>query len=204
MFNNSGKLVLKENNRIQPRYSLTYRRGGLNQTSKKLTYDIISNLVKDRDLLIEIDSSLFSLSYPGAKEKFFEELVAELRDLKIEYKYRKHSSSQKRKIFGLSISLSQTENEHELLIYVPNRTWVRDGFWKLLPEQGATYRVLKGEINGPEFLDDIFAGRLLDKEIQKHYEIIIFDYYNFGQMGIDTDLSKGELKELLQGLVESE
>lgn len=201
MFGNSRKMVLKENRGSRPRYSLLYRRKGLDRTSKKLSYDIISRLAKDRDLLVELDSSLFSDSISNANEKVFKELVAKLRDLNIGYKYRKHSSPEERKIFGLSISGSQTGIRHVLLIYVPNRTWVQDGFWELLPDQGATYHVLNQGTNGPELLEAIHAGRFLDEEIRKHYETTIFDYYSFGQMGIDTDLSKGELEGYLEGLV---
>ncbi|MGE5607248.1 MAG: hypothetical protein ACM3YE_16350, partial [Bacteroidota bacterium] len=156
-----------------------------------------------RDLLIEIDSSLFSVSDPDFKFKeiVFEELVAKLRDWNIGYKYLKSSSPQERKIFGFSISGSQTDTRHVLLIYVPNRTWVQDGFWELLPDQGVTYHVLNQGTNGPELLEAIYAGRLLDEEIRNHYETTIFDYYSFGQMGIDTDLSKGKLEGYLEGLM---
>ncbi len=201
MFDAPERIVLNENKSIQPRYSLSYRKGGLDQTSKKLSYAIISCLARERDLLIEIDSSLFSGSYPDGKEKVFEELTAKLRDLNIEYKYRKHLSPREKKVFGLSISRSQTDTQHELLIYLPNRSRVRDGFWELHPEQGATYRILREETNGLKLLDDIYTGRLLDKELRKYYEITIFDYYSFGQMGIDTDLSKGELEVCLKGLM---
>lgn len=201
MFGNSRKMVLSENKGGQPRYSLSYRRGGLGRTSKKLSYDIISRLVKERELLIEIDSSLFIGSYSDTKEKVFAELVPKLDDLNIGYKYLKSSSPQERKIFGLSVSGSQTDTRHVLLIYVPNRTWVQEGFWGILPDQGATYHVLKQGTNGTELLEAIYAGRLLDEEIRKHYETTIFDYYSFGQMGIDTGLSKGELEGCLKDLM---
>lgn len=203
MFGNSERMVLKENKGSRPRYSLLYRRNGLDRSSKKLSYDIISRLVKDRDLLVELDSSLFSGSTSEAEEKVFAELVVKLRDLNIDYKYSKRSSPEERKIFGLSISKAQTGIRHVLLIYIPNRFWVQDGFWELLPQQGVTYHVLKQETNGPELLDAIYAGRLLDEEIRKHYETTIFDYYSFGQMGIDTDLSKGELEGYLKGLIDA-
>jgi len=201
MFGNSGKMVLTERKGSRPRYSLLYRRNGLDQTSQKLSYDIISRLVKDRDLLVEVDSSLFSDSTSDAKEKVFAELVAKLRDWNIDYKYSKHSSPEDRKIFGLSISRAQISIRHVLLIHIPNRFWVQDGFWELLPQQGVTYHVLNQETNGPELLDAIYVGRLLDEEIRKHYEATIFDYYSFGQMGIDTDLSKGELEGYLKDLM---
>lgn len=201
MFGNSERMVLTEHKGSRPRYSLLYRRKGLDQTSKKLSYDIISRFVKDRDLLVEIDSSLFSGSTSDAKEKVFAELIAKLRDWNIDYKYSKHSSPEERKIFGLSISRSQTSIRHVLLIYIPNRFWLQEGFWELLPQQEVIYHVLNQGTNGPELIDAIYAGRLLDEEILKHYEITIFDYYSFGQMGIDTDLSKGELEGCLKGLM---
>lgn len=201
MFGNSERMVLIENKGSRPRYSLLYRRKGLDRTTKKLSYDIISRFVKDRDLLVELDSSLFSGVSSDAIEKVFAELVAKLRDLNIDYRYSKCSSPEERKIFGLSISRAQTSIRHILLIHVPNRFWVQDEFWGLLPQQGVTYHVLNQETNGSELLNAIYAGRLLDEEIRKHYETTIFDYYSFGQMGIDTDLSKGELEGYLKGLM---
>lgn len=201
MFGNSEKMVLTEHKGSRPRYSLLYRRKDLDRTSRKLTYDIISRLVKDQDLLVELDSSLFSGSTSDAKEKAFAELVAKLRDWNIDYKYSKHPSPEEKKLFGLSISRTQTGIRHVLLIYIPNRFWVQDGFWELLPQQEVTYHILNQGTNGPELLDAIHAGRLLDEEIRKHYETTIFDYCSFGQMGIDTELSKGELEGYLKGLM---
>lgn len=200
MFGNGRKMVLTENRANQPRYSLLYRREGLTEDAKKLSYTIISRLVKDRDLLIEVDSSLFVSSDPTSKEKVFQELVIKLRQMQLDFRYRKHSSPLKRKIFGLSISLAQTDTEHELFIYVPNRLWVQDGFWELLPEQGATYHILSETTDGLRLLDDIYFGQLLAEELHEHYQITIFDYYSFGRMGIDTGLSKEELEDYLIGL----
>jgi hypothetical protein len=200
MFGNSKQMVLSENKATRPRYSLSYRRGGMDKPSKKLSYDIISCLVRDRDLLLEINSSLFIDLSPNEKEKIFEGLVVGLRDLNIDYRYSQHTSPKKRKILGVSISLSQMDTEHQLLIYVPNYVWLKDEFWEFLPDYGVTYNVLSRNTDGMKLLEDIHSGRFMDKEIQEHYEATIFDYFSFGQMGIDTKLSKGELEECINDL----
>lgn len=200
MFSNRGRMVLTENKKSSPRYSLSYRKADLDKPSKKLSYDIISRLVRDRGLILEINSSLFPDLAPDYKEKIFEGLVVKLRDMNIDYKYGKRSYPKKSKIIGVSISLSQMDTEHQLLIYVPNQVWVKDGFWELIPEYGVTYHVLSRNTDGPKLLEDIHSGRLMDKEIREHYETTIFDYFSYGQMGIDTGLSKQELEECLKGL----
>ncbi len=198
MFSKPGKIVLIENKSTEPRFSLSYRRGAFDKKSIKLSYDIINCLVKDQDLLLEIDSSLFSLFDPGDKEKIIEEILAKLEEMKLDYRYRKNSHPKEKKYFGFSISSSQTVTEHVLIIYIPNNIWAGDGFWELLPEYGVTYHILNRGINGLKLLDDIHAGRLLDKDLREYYESSIFDCFSFGQMGIDTYLPKQELEEYLK------
>lgn len=200
MFGNRERMVLTENKSTSPRFSLSYRRADLDRSSKKQSYVIISRLVKDRNLIMEINSSNFPDLNSEAKERIFNELVVKLRDLNIEYKYSKRTFAKKRMILGVSVSLSRTDTEHQLLVCVPNDVWVRDGFWELIPEYGVTYHILNRNTDAPKLLEEIHSGRLMDEEIREHYEATIFDYFRFGQMGIDTNLSKRELKECLLGL----
>lgn len=200
MFGNRERMILIENKATSPRYSLSYRRTEWGKTSKKLSYDIISRLVKDNDLLMEVDSSVFPDLAPNDKEKIFEDLLVRLRDLNIEYKYCKRAFPKQTKILGFSVSSSKMDTEHQLLVYVPNDVWVRDGFWELIPEDGVTYHILNRNTDALKLLEEIHSGRLMDEEIREHYEATIFDYIRFGQMGIDTNLSKQELKECLLGL----
>lgn len=200
MFGRPERMVLVEKKGNNPRYSLSYRRDVSEKTSKKSSYDIISCLVKDRDLLLEINSSLFTGLSSDNKERIFEELVVKLREIKLDYKYRRNSLPKKTKVFGIAISSSQNDTEHELLVYIPNRIWATDQVWDLLPEYGVTYHLLDRGTDGPQFLEDIHTGRLMEKEIREHYETTIFDCFNFGLMGIDTDLSKGEIEDCLKAL----
>lgn len=200
MFGRPGRMVLIEKKGENPRYSLTYRRDVSKKTSQKLSYDIISCLVKERDLLLEIDSSLFAGLSSGNKDRIFEELVVKLREKNLDYKYRRNSYPKKTKVFGIAISSSQKDTEHELLVYIPNRIWATDQGWDILPEYGVTYHLLDRGTDGPQLLEDIHAGRLMEKEIREHYETTIFDCFNFGLMGIDTDLSKGEIEDCLKDL----
>ena len=197
MFTNRRRMVLTENKATSPRYSLSYGRAGLSKSSKKLSYDIVSSLTKDRDLILEVNSSLFFDSHLGDKEKIVEEIVAKLCEMNIDYKYRKHSYAKKKRILGISIPQSQTQTEHELLIFIPNHLWVKDGFWEFIPEFGVTYHVLRQNTDGPKLLEDIHTGRLMDKAIREYYETTIFDYFSFERMGIDTNLSKQEVEECL-------
>lgn len=198
MSNGLGKMVLMENKSANPRYSLSYRRGVLNKGSKKISYDLISRLVGGKDLLLKVDSSLFTGLSPEDEAKLVETIIMKLREMNIEYRYRTNSYPKKSKVFGFSISTSQTVTEHEILAYIPNRIWVKEGFWEFLPEYGVTYHILSPETNGSKLLDDIHTGRLLDKEILENYDLTIFDCFSFGQMGIDTDLSKQDLEGLLK------
>lgn len=199
MFGNRERMILTENKSISPRFSLSYRRADLDRSSKKQSYLIISRLVRDRNLILEINSSIFPDFGSGDKEKIIKELMIKLRELNIDYKYSKRTFPKKRKILGFSISLSEMDAEHQLMVYVPNDVWTRDGFWELIPEYGVTYHILNPNTDALKLLEEIHSGRLMDEEIREHYETTIFDYFMFGQMGIDTNLSKQELKECLLG-----
>lgn len=199
MFDNHGRIALTENKSTHPRYSLSYRRGASDKKSKKFSYDIISRLVKDKDLLLEISSSLFSGFNLDNSERIFEGIVDRLCEMNLDYRCRKNSCAKENRFFGFLVSTRKV-TEHELLIYIPNHNWTKDGFWELLPEYGVTYHILNQKTDGLKLLDDIHAGQLLDKAIQEHYEITIFDCPSFGQMGIETGLSKQELEERLTEL----
>jgi len=204
VFGNSGKMVLIENKATSPRYSLSYRRTDWGKGAKKLSYDIISRLVKDSDLLLEVNSSVFPELAPSDKEKIFQDLLVKLDGWNIEYKYGKRLYPKQTKVFGFSISQSKMDTEHQLLVYVPNQIWLKDEFWKFPPDYGVTYHVLSRNTNGLKFLEDIQSGQLMDEEIEELYEATIFDYFSFGQMGIDTSLSKKELEACLKDLHKKE
>lgn len=198
MFGNPGRIVLTENKATNPRYSLSYLRGASDKNLKKFSYDIISRLVKDQDLLLEIKSALFSGFNLDANERIFEKILNQLREMKLDYRQRRNLCSKEIKLFGVSVSINQKVTEHELLIYIPNHTWVKDRFWESLPEYGVTYRVLNRKTDGLKLLDDIHTGQIFDSAIQEHCEITIFDCSSFGQMGIETDLAKEELENCLK------
>ncbi len=198
MFGNPGRIALTENKSTNPRYALSYRRGASDKYLKKVSYDIISRLVKDQDLLLEIQSALFYGSKLDDNGKIFEKILNQLREMNLDYRYRRNLCSKEIKLFGVSVSTNQKGTEHELLIYIPNHIWVKDGFWESLPESGVTYHLLNPKTDGVKLLDDIHTGQLFDNAIQEHCEITIFDCSSFGQMGIETDLAKEELENRLK------
>lgn len=200
MIGNPGKIVLTENQSANPRYSLAYRRSTSQKIPSKLSYDIISLFIKDQDLILEVNSALFSGLNPNDKEKTIMELINKLQELKIDYRYRKNSYPKKNSLVNFFLSTDQTVLEYELLIYISNQIWTKDDFWEIIPVCGITYHILSKESKGSEFLDHIYAGRLADADIRDHYEMTIFDCFNFGQMGIYTSLSKKEIENYLEEL----
>lgn len=176
-----------------PQYSITYR-----TNSKKpnhASYDILSALKENNDVIIEISTDLFFDS--GAnKEDYVNQFLNAINSLNIKYIHRKIPSAKKPSIFGFSIESKKKVEAHEIIAYVPDGVWAEGSLRDNLPISGARYYITKEPMGDTNILNDI--RNMSEEEKAGIFRLIIFDLALLGQIGINSSfLEAGELNRLL-------
>lgn len=196
MYHGFKKFSLRENKSQKPRYFIVYQNSRDSENSNK---EIIASLVKGSDLILEVNSSLFCGHTPGDEGKVIANLVTDLRDLNLEYRYRQNKIPKKKTILDFFTTENQMATEDQLLFLAPHRMWGMEDLWKVIPPYGVKYYVLKDDdLDGLKLLEDFYNGLYLDEEKEALCQMVIFDCCAFGQMGIETQLTKQELEQLLE------
>jgi hypothetical protein len=175
------KQVSNELSLNSAQYALTYRSSGSEETARESSYQILSTLKDDHDLIIEINSAYFNLSNKK-KEEYFHDFVNGIRTLDLVYKYRKvsvNSSSSFAFLFG-----NKTTQAHEIMIYVPNKVWLTEEFRSLSPIYNARYYITENNTQADEILEKMY--QMMDTEKLEFFPLIIFDGGILSNMGINS------------------
>ena len=84
MKQNIKKIIIKENkiydNINNPKFSINYSKIKSNKEKKQISYEIISKLKNNNDIIIEIKTELFSLQ-KSLREDFFLEFIKGIEGL---------------------------------------------------------------------------------------------------------------------------
>ncbi len=182
----------KENSGV-PQFSLLYNaeKGNL---KTNISYEILSLLKGDHDVVIEVDTSLIIQS-KNVNKFLPEELLAEIRNRKLEYSYKK-SPSQKQHFFSFLFGLNKNEDDHSITVYVPDIVWKDKALYDMLPNSGVRYYITKNSNDARKVLDDM--NLMMDKEKINYFDYIVFDVTEFSQMGISSNYYKiNDIKKVL-------
>jgi hypothetical protein len=156
------------------------------------SYEIISALKAEDNLIIEINSSLLSLSQYASK-LFISEFLTALEKMKIEYRNKKILVNAKRSLFSFGQESKKIEG-FNIFAYIPNDIWKKQEFRSIIPNIGMRYYLLKtySEINIDTFVN------LDEDEKSEQCKMVIFDHILLGSMGINTSIYlKEDIIELI-------
>ncbi len=163
-----------------------------NIDNSQISYEIISALKAENDIIIELNSSFLNLSESESK-MFLSRLIEELDDNGILYKKRKVLLEKKRSMLSISLK-SEIIEGFELFAIIPDVIWRSENFRRIIPNMGIRYYL-------PKVKNDIRLDELIDlEEFEKIslFNMVIFDYILSGSMGITTCSMK---KEDIQALI---
>src|SRR5690554_1495315 len=169
------KVKIKQNNHKanldSAQYTLTFK-----SKDKEANYRILSALVQEDDLLIEIDSSWFS---NNKKEIYFKEILQYIRTNDLDYNYNKITNNDIQSIFGNLYNKNTVV--HKTIFYLPNNIWKSESFRSIIPINGARYYILNKN-NDEKILK--YMGKMMDNEILDYFKLIVYDpgCDNFQQM----------------------
>jgi hypothetical protein len=170
-----------------PQYTLSYKTG-TGRPDTDISYEILSKLKKDKDVVIEINTSLF-LSTALKTDIRPEAVLAEIRSLDLAYTYRKVKGTVNQGFLSMFFG-KRPEDFHEIYVYIPNNLWCSNIYKKLVPANGARFYILKKSEEGSLVLDKMAC--LTDLEKADHFEYIIFDLAELNRMGIISNMHSFE------------
>lgn len=196
--------VIKENkagNGVDtPRFFIEYgRKAAENQT---VSYQILSLLKQDADLIIKIDSSLINLPL-NQRDGMILDLIEELKSMGLEYRYRKFLGPASPNLWNQLLPFRKEEYRHEVIIDLPDQVWrqqnsIDSAFMRALG-YGTFYYVVKLSGQGPEIVDAYFNGQISTANQSDYFTLGVFDWTYFGQIGLFTSsLTLADLKTLLK------
>lgn len=200
--------VIKENkagNGVDtPRFFIDYgRKPAENQVE---SYQIISLLKQEADLVVKLDSSLLNLPVKQRDGIIFD-LIEELKSRGLAYRYRKYLGPASPNLWNQLFPFRKNEEyRHELIIDLPDSVWRQQGstrsvLWNSLG-YGTFYYVCKDSGKGQEIVEDYFNGRITNENHCDYFTLSVFDWTSFGQMGLFTGaLTMTELKALLNNRI---
>lgn len=182
------------------KYYISYSGKGNNDVHRKKSYDIISALKGDRDVLIEMKSSLLSLEV-FKREKCSIDFLKGVKDLGLSFRSRKVPAKDSGSILTKLFSFGQTPKDaYEIIAHVPGDTWNDPGFKSIIPYFGVMYYICKENSDAPKIMDDLFNGQIFDEEKFDLFKFFIYDCTDFGQMGVFTkDMEYADLERILCG-----
>jgi hypothetical protein len=175
---NKGKVSLSS-----PRFIIDYVNSrNKTEDGQSKSYELISLLKNKSDVFVEVNSLLLSLP-ESKREGTAMDFIKSVKALGLDYRYRKIGSSRERPFFKLILNRESNEN-HEILVRVPNTIWEQETFKSILPLYGVRYYICNKSTDENKILDAMYNGQLLDEEKIDLFNLIIFDYSNIGHMGI--------------------
>lgn len=172
------------------RFSVSY--SFKKMTKEQASYEILSVLKGEDDIIIEITSSLINMG-ERVNKAVGEKLASSFDALGIEYIKKKTVVNARRQILSISIEGKKVEG-FEFFAYIPDQVWKSKSFFEVLPENGVMYHILK-----PGKDHDLDAFSVLDENEKRELcSMSIFDNTQLSSMGINTvDLNKEELLQRL-------
>ncbi|MGI6124097.1 MAG: hypothetical protein ACOYIG_07900 [Acetivibrionales bacterium] len=172
----------REDNSV-PQFSLSYKAED-NESNSINSYEILSALKENHDVVLEINTSL--LFEPQRSLKFSpEEFLEKIRNLDLEYSCRKCPSQVKQDFFSSLFGGKKTVDCYEINVYVPDAVWKSQTIRDILPTGGVRYYI-KNQPDAPrKVLDEM--NRMTDKEKFNYFHYVIFDVVEYNQMGISSN-----------------
>ncbi len=180
----AGRIRIKENKTWSslntPRFTLSLEENVSSEKQKEQSYDVLSRLIGDSDIIIELNSTLLSLPNPR-REAYALKFLQDIRALGIEYRYSKASSTASPSPLG-GLFGSKSTQAHQIIAHIPNGTWQKAEMKDALSLYGASYFIPKEKHGGSEMLEDFL--KMLDEEKLHYFKLAVFDIICSNRMGI--------------------
>lgn len=178
-----------------PQFSISWKQPASEDDTKLSSYEILSALKGDNDILIEVNSSLFNAPV-SERETCAMNFLESVRDLGLDYRYRKGTSQASQSFISQLFGFNKNVQSHEILAYIPDKIWRTEGFYRVLPTYGARYYITREPVESSKILDDM--SRMLDSEKLDYFKLTVFDSSIFSYMGLSSKtMTADDIKQAL-------
>ncbi len=187
-----------EANFKDPQYSISYM-NNKGVENAEVSYNIISALIEDKDIILEVNTSLL-IGKENKKASIAENFLKEVQKLNLVHTTRKIKSSRSKGVMYILFAKTKEEEGQEIIVYIPNDVWKSNELYTILPQMGIRYYVVKKNADSDENAKNILDNMpLLDDQGKiDGYNMIIFDISSCCQMGIMTgEITSSKLKNCL-------
>lgn len=181
-----------------PQYSISYH-AEKKKDNTKVSYNIISALAENKDIIIEINTSLF-IGGRRIVNKIVDDFLSEIQRLSLAHYHRNIKVTGSRGFFSFLFARDKEEEAHEILVYVPNKIWKNNELYNMLPNLGLRYYIVDANTDSDEDAKAILdkMNILNDQAKIDSFSMIIFDISSCNQMGIMTKkYTAGQIKKTL-------
>ncbi len=185
----------KNNKKGSPKYIVSYIKVRDDLKKRQTAYEIISNIVKDKFVIIEISTNILGL-HEGAREDFALNFIKKAMELGLNFRH-KISPPAPKSLLSIAL-LQKNEDTHNVITYIPDEIWKRPDLMEIISTSGIKYYIYKNKIDENIILDRLNNGQILRNELYEIFSLIIYNSCEAGQMGIYTEsLSFNDLKNMI-------
>lgn len=175
-----------------PQFALSYKSG---ENCQAISYNIISALKENNDVIIEVNSS-YAFNSTSETKISPDDFLREIRRLNLKYFCKDIYYAKSQGFLFTLLNKDKEEKGLEILVYVPNEVWQSPEFYKLLPDSGVRYYIVDGSADSSSVFDDM--NRLQEEDKINFFRLILFDISYYNHMGIvSRKLSANNIRELL-------
>jgi hypothetical protein len=165
-----------------PRFTLKLKVKTSEEQKRKNSYDVLSKLIGNSDVIIELNGSLLNL--PAKKrDSYILKFIEDVKALGLEYRCSKVASVSSPSL--LNLFGNKTTQEQVVVTYMPNEIWSKAEMKNLLSFYGARYIVLKERSDAPEILN--YLQKMQENEQIEYFKLIAYDAMCLNAMGIFTN-----------------
>lgn len=181
------------------RFYISYSGKGNSDAHRKKSFEIISKLKGDREMFIELKSSLLSMDI-YKREKCATDFLKSVKDLGLNFRSRKVPSKESMSFLAKLFTMGAApKDSYEIISHIPSSTWNDYSFKEIIPYYGVFYYICKESPDAVKLMEDLFNGQVLDEEKLDLFEFFIYDCIDFGQMGVFTNgLDISGIEQLLK------
>jgi hypothetical protein len=192
LFSNKEFTVKESKNPDIASFFISY--AGKNGQAK--SYQIISTLKQQHDLVMEFDSTMASFPTLHDTEAAALDLLKSIQSIGIDYRHQQSEAKDTRGMLGI-FGVSRKFTAHRIFANISDKMWRDSAFQRIIPKHGVRYYICRENVNGQQPMEQLYAGKTTEAEKKELFSFMIYDCIELGQMGIQTELSKEELQKRL-------
>lgn len=161
---------------------------------KEMRYKLFNDLVEDKGMIIQINTSLILSGERLAPKAFIDNLLERINQYDLKYVINRANGEVYRMGLGRLFNLKQTTTGvvYKLEFYIPPHEFTQTLFEQLVEAHDVKCFICKTDIDVEETMELFYSGMIEDREQEEFFEMEFYDNVNIEQMIIKTHVNYRE------------